>query len=267
MQKWIFVLFFLAALAVNGQSTVPAGSKVFIAPMEGKLDGFIAPEIIKKKVPLVVVTEERDAEYILTGASIKADDKWYHVIFGGKDKNEGNVRLISVKDHQMVWAGEAGDRSLWWGGIRRGGERKVADRIVKEMKKALFSGATAQAVVPASPTPAQTEAPQPNPVVITASPTPEPVQIAVPSSNPVSTAPAAVGGGVLNITFTSNPANALVIIGGMALGRTPFTTKLPPGAYKATFAVYGYSNSVENMTVGAGYPTTVNATLQAGSAQ
>jgi hypothetical protein len=39
----------------------------------------------------------------------------------------------------MVWAGGAGDRSLWWGGYRRGGERKVADRIAKEMKKALFS--------------------------------------------------------------------------------------------------------------------------------
>jgi hypothetical protein len=73
--------------------------------------------------------------------------------------------------------------------------------------------------------------------------------------------------GLLEITFTSNPPNALVIIGGMALGRTPFTTKLPPGAYKATFAVYGYSNSVESIAVGAGYPTTVNATLQAGSTQ
>ena len=261
MQKFIFAMFFLiATLAASGQSKVPAGSKVFIAPMEGKLDGFIAPEIIKKKIPLVVVTEERDAEYILAGASIKADDKWYHVIFGGKDKNEGNVRLLSVKDHQMVCAGEAGDRSLWWSVYRRGGERKVADRIVKEMKKALFSGATALAVVPVSPTPAQTEVPPPNPMVVTASPTPEPAQTPAPPPNPPSTAPA---GGLLNIAFTSVPANALVSIGGMAIGRTPFTTKLPPGYYKATFSVAGFENSIENMTVGAGYPTTVTSTLKA----
>jgi hypothetical protein len=38
----------------------------------------------------------------------------------------------------MIWAGEAGDRSLWWGGIKRGGQRKVADRIVKEMKRNLW---------------------------------------------------------------------------------------------------------------------------------
>ena len=97
-------------------SRVPSGSKIFIAPMEGNLHGFIAPEIIKKKIPLVVVTDEKDADFILTGASIKGDDKWYHTGFGGKEKNEGNVQLISVKGKQMVWAGEAGDRSMWWTG-------------------------------------------------------------------------------------------------------------------------------------------------------
>ena len=72
--------------------------------------------------------------------SIKADDKWYHVAFGGKDKNEGNVRLINVLDKTMIWAGEAGDRSLWYGGLKRGGERKVSQRIVEKMKKNCFLG-------------------------------------------------------------------------------------------------------------------------------
>jgi hypothetical protein len=106
--------------------------------MDGKLDGFIAPEIIKQKLPLSVVIDEKDADFVLAGASIKADDRWYNVVFGGKDKNEGNVRLLNVKSKTMVWAGEAGDRSLWYGGWKRGGERKVAERIVRQMKKDLF---------------------------------------------------------------------------------------------------------------------------------
>jgi len=106
-------------------------------------------------------------------------------------------------------------------------------------------------------------------LVFASSPHGMPVTTSPPALTPVvALAPSsAVVGGVVEITFTSNPANALVIIGGMALGRTPFTTKLPPGMYKATFAVYGYSNSVENIAVGAGYPTTVNATLQANITQ
>ena len=130
-----------ASLCIAGDipvSRVPPGSKIFIAPMDGNLNGFIAPEIMKKKLPLVVVIDEKDADFILTGASIKADDKWYNTVFSGKDENEGNVQLISVKDRQMVWAGEAGDRSIWWGGLRRGGQRKVADRIVQQMREDLF---------------------------------------------------------------------------------------------------------------------------------
>ena len=69
---------------------------------------------------------------------LERDDKWHHTIFGGKDKNEGSVQLISVKDKTMVWAGEAEDRSLWWGSMKRGGQRRVADRIVNKMKKDLF---------------------------------------------------------------------------------------------------------------------------------
>lgn len=128
--------------AITGQSTtkkkIPAGSKIFITSMEGGLHSFIAAEIIKQKIPVTVITEDKDADYVLVGASLKADDKWYHTVFGGKDKNEGSVQLLSVKDKTLVWAGEAGDRSLWWGSLARGGQRKVADRIVKKMKSDLF---------------------------------------------------------------------------------------------------------------------------------
>lgn len=117
---------------------LPAGSRLFVSSMQGNLDGFISAEIVKKKLLVSLTTEAESADYVLTGSSIKADDKWYHVAFGGKDKNEGNVALICVKDKTVVWAGEAGDRSMWLGGWKRGGERKVADRIVSKMKQDLF---------------------------------------------------------------------------------------------------------------------------------
>jgi hypothetical protein len=133
--KQIVIIALLAACLSAGETRVPRGSKVFIAPMENGLDGFIAPEIIKQKLPLLVVTDEKEADFVLVGGSIKADDKWYNTVFGGKDKNEGNVRLLDVKNKQMVWAGEAGDRSLWRSNLKRGGQRKVADRIVGQMKQ------------------------------------------------------------------------------------------------------------------------------------
>ena len=123
---------------LSQQFTIPQGSRIFISAMEGKLDGFIAAELVKKKLPIVVVIDDKDADFIIAGASIKGDDKWFHSVFGGKDKNEANIQVISVKTKTVIWAGEAGDRSLWWGNVRRGGQRRVADRLVDKMKKDLF---------------------------------------------------------------------------------------------------------------------------------
>jgi hypothetical protein len=119
---------------------IPEGSRIFVSEMEGKLDGFISSEIMKKKLPVLLVANESEADYVITGVTLKADDKWYQTVFGsGKDKNEGSIQVISVKDKTLIWAGEAGDRSLMWGRLSRGGNRKIASRLVAKMKKDLFT--------------------------------------------------------------------------------------------------------------------------------
>ena len=133
------ITFTQAAAQNKSEKHSLAGAKIFIAPMQGDLRPFIAAEIVKKKLPVVVVTEKRKAEYILAGSFIKGDEKWYHTALGVTDKNEGSVQLIKVKDKTLAWAGGAGDRSLFLGGWSRGGQSKVADRIVNKMKKDLFS--------------------------------------------------------------------------------------------------------------------------------
>jgi hypothetical protein len=136
----LLALAFTQAAAQNkSEKHTLAGAKIFIAPMQGNLRPFIAAEIVKKKLPVVVVTQKKKAEYILAGSFIKGDDKWYHTAFGVTGKNDGGVQLINVKNKTLVWAGEAGDRSLFLGGWNRGGQRKIADRIVNKMKKDLFS--------------------------------------------------------------------------------------------------------------------------------
>ena len=138
----LFVLALSCPLVAQDEVSVPAGSKLYIAKMELGLDGFIPPEIRKQKVPLTVVLDEKDADFILTGVSQKAGSAWYDVVAGGviagKDKFEANVQLVSVKDRKLVWSAEAGDRTVLFGALRRGGQRKIAERIVKAMKDELF---------------------------------------------------------------------------------------------------------------------------------
>jgi hypothetical protein len=118
---------------------IPDGSRIFIAPMERKLDEYIASEIKKKKLPVAIVTNEKEADYIITGAALKGDTGWYKTVMGtAKDKNEGSIQVVEVSSKSMIWAGEAGDRSLLWGSLSRGSVKKVASRLVDKMKSALF---------------------------------------------------------------------------------------------------------------------------------
>lgn len=47
-----------AAINLFSQARVMPGSKVYIDKMENGLDGFIAAEILKQKLPISVVTDE-----------------------------------------------------------------------------------------------------------------------------------------------------------------------------------------------------------------
>jgi hypothetical protein len=126
----ILALALTQAVAQNKpESPSLAGPTIFIEPMQGDLHPFIAAEIVKKKLPVVIVTERKSADYVLVGSFIK----------GIKGDDNGSVQLLNVKDKTLAWAGEANNRSMFFGGWSRGGQSKVADRIVNKMKNDLFS--------------------------------------------------------------------------------------------------------------------------------
>lgn len=143
MRKLCFgIVVCLIALAsfstANAQTKVAEGSKVFVAQMDGDFHDLLGTEIVKRKLPVSVVTDETAADYIITGKVSKSGDKWYNSALGGKDAKEGSVRMISVKDKSIVWVGEAGDKGVLWGSLSRNGQGKMAERLVAKMKKDLF---------------------------------------------------------------------------------------------------------------------------------
>lgn len=145
MRKFYCVMFAVLVAAVsfvntNAQTKVPEGAKVFVAQMDGDFHDTLGTEIVKRKLPISVVTDEAAADFIITGKVSKSGDKWYNSAMGGKDTKEGSVRMISVKDKSIVWVGEAGDKGVLWGSLSRNGQGKMAERLVAKMKKDLFSG-------------------------------------------------------------------------------------------------------------------------------
>jgi hypothetical protein len=48
--------------------------------------------------------------------------------------------MVDKERKTILWANEAGDRSLMFSAMHRGGERKVAERLVSKLKKAMSKG-------------------------------------------------------------------------------------------------------------------------------
>jgi hypothetical protein len=114
--------------------------KIFVDKLPHDLDQYIRAEVIKQKAPFKIVLDEKEADAILTGT---ADiDKRVGTQITGRylglsDTATASVSLVSADRKQLLWAGEAGDRSLLFSIMRRGGERKVASRIVSKLRDVL----------------------------------------------------------------------------------------------------------------------------------
>jgi hypothetical protein len=115
--------------------------RIYIDKMDNDLDQYIRAEIQKKfKNQLVVVLTPEAADAILAGVSqyqngtkAAVTGRW----LGLHDTATGSVSLLDKSGNTVLWSGEAGDRSIMWGSMRRGGPRKVADRLVSDLKKAM----------------------------------------------------------------------------------------------------------------------------------
>ena len=115
--------------------------KVFIEKMDNNLDQYLRAEFSKQfKGKVVVVLEAKDADAILAGVGEEQKGTGAKITgryLGLHDVATGTVSLLDKEGKVILWSDEAGDRSLMFGAMRRGGQRKVAERLVGKLKKAM----------------------------------------------------------------------------------------------------------------------------------
>ena len=129
-------VFMMATIQMFGQYEIKKGSKLYIEKMENDLDGYIVAEIVKKKLAIEVVQDAEAADYIMLGSGTSEQSRKWHQgwLTAEQDRTTGNVKVLEKSTKRLVFAGEAGDRSLWWGSMARGGQRKVASRLVGKLR-------------------------------------------------------------------------------------------------------------------------------------
>jgi hypothetical protein len=85
---------------------IPAGAKIYIAPMAGGFDTYVTAGIQKKDVPLVVVTDRAKAEYEMTGISESDKAGWAKMLFAGSQQSNehATVKVTDLKKDEVVFA-------------------------------------------------------------------------------------------------------------------------------------------------------------------
>lgn len=121
--------------------TLRSIKRIYVDKMDNDLDQYIRAEIQKKfRGDLVVVLKPEAADAILAGVSehqsgtrAAVTGRW----MGLHDTATGSVSLLDKTGTTVLWSSEAGDRSILFGSMKRGGPRKVADRLINNLKKAM----------------------------------------------------------------------------------------------------------------------------------
>jgi hypothetical protein len=124
-----FILVILCALSVFSQTVTRLADvrRIYIEKMDNNLDEYLRSAISKKfHGSLTLVLKREDADAIMTGVNPAA-----------QRTQSGTVTLTDPARNIVLWSGTAGDRSVAFLNLKHGGEAKVADHLIDQLKKAM----------------------------------------------------------------------------------------------------------------------------------
>jgi hypothetical protein len=130
-----------ASLAFSQGPDLKSVHKIYIDKLPNDLDQYLRAEFFKQmKGKVSIVLEEKDADGILTGIDEEKKGTGAQITgryLGLHDNATASLSMVDKERKTILWADEAGDRSLIFSIAHRGGERKVAERLVSKLKKAM----------------------------------------------------------------------------------------------------------------------------------
>ena len=118
-----------AQAPAQAQTKMPAGSKVFVAPMGG-FETPLKKAIADKKVPIEMVEQREQAEYEITGTSEsrKASTAKKVILGSWHSDEEASIKVSSVKSGEIVYAYSAHKQDS------AHGQRSTAEACAKHLK-------------------------------------------------------------------------------------------------------------------------------------
>lgn len=91
--------------AASSEKRVEKGARIYVAPIEGGFDISLVAAIVKKQVPVTVVTERAKADYEISGISQSDKAGWAKMLFMGTDASneQASIKVVDVKSGEVVF--------------------------------------------------------------------------------------------------------------------------------------------------------------------
>jgi hypothetical protein len=109
---------------------IPPQSKVFITPIEGGFDTYLSAALIKKEVPLTVVTMKEKADFEITGIAESDKAGWAKMMFlgNGQSNEQASIKVTNLKTGVVAFAYAANK------GSAARGKQSAAESCAKHLK-------------------------------------------------------------------------------------------------------------------------------------
>ena len=93
------------APAMAASMNIVAGAKVYIAPMEG-FENYLVAAFGKKKVRLIPVADQNQADYVISGTSVDKKAGWAKIAFMGNihSDNAASITMTDRRTGAIVYA-------------------------------------------------------------------------------------------------------------------------------------------------------------------
>ena len=121
---------------IEQDARIPAGSKVFIAPLDNGYHLYLAAALQKKQVPLVIVTDKSRADFELSAVTESEKAGWAKMLFmsSGASGEQASIVLVNIKAGTVVFGYNVNKSSS------ARGKQSSSEACAKHIKEKIESG-------------------------------------------------------------------------------------------------------------------------------
>ena len=123
-------------LSQDANASIPSRSRVFIGPIEGGYDIYLAAAMHKKDVPIVIVTDKAKADFELSGVTESEKAGWAKIVFWGNTNTseQASVKMVNLRTGTVVWGYNVNK------GSSARGKQSSAESCAKHLKEKIQKG-------------------------------------------------------------------------------------------------------------------------------